>query len=398
MKKDIKKLLSDQSGISLIEVVVASAISIIIAMGVMQINSNSIKGMRQSTTDAELIVFKNTLRNNLSNGNNCANSFRGNYNFVNGGGTSLILDPAINTDNANTNIPTAAEMPPEYLSIPADARYYEFSNDGTKNPSPVQTFQVSRGSVIIYDENEDGTPAPPAADPSWSFTPDNPMPGTNTWKLVGVRVYEQDTASKQCAMHFLIQRNQGNTNQSFGAIEKSFWMNLSCSLTATGTVQWCSPSDSITPGFWKLVTAGTPSDGITYGAGPVIIAGGKDLELRDGGAIVMDSDQRFKKDEKIITNASKKLEQINGYYYFMRTEEFPERSFSFKKQIGVFAQEVESQFKEIVTTKDDGYKAVDYIKLIPVLIQAHKEQEKKIKSQQKQINALSKRIDNLNKK
>ena len=41
--------------------------------------------------------------------------------------------------------------------------------------------------------------------------------------------------------------------------------------------------------------------------------------------------------------------------------------------IGVIAQEVEEVLPEIVSTRDNGYKAVYYEKLVPLLIEAIKE-------------------------
>jgi hypothetical protein len=46
--------------------------------------------------------------------------------------------------------------------------------------------------------------------------------------------------------------------------------------------------------------------------------------------------------------------------------------------IGVIAQEVQKVLPEIVTTRDNGYMAVKYEKMIAVLIEAIKEQQKQI--------------------
>ena len=62
--------------------------------------------------------------------------------------------------------------------------------------------------------------------------------------------------------------------------------------------------------------------------------------------------------------------------------------FDDKKQIGVIAQEVETILPELVSTDNNGYKAVDYSKLTPVLIEAMKEQQAIIESQQKEIDEL----------
>jgi hypothetical protein len=46
--------------------------------------------------------------------------------------------------------------------------------------------------------------------------------------------------------------------------------------------------------------------------------------------------------------------------------------------IGVKAQEVETVLPELVTTRENGYKAVKYDKLVALLIECVKEQQKQI--------------------
>jgi hypothetical protein len=48
------------------------------------------------------------------------------------------------------------------------------------------------------------------------------------------------------------------------------------------------------------------------------------------------------------------------------------------RDIGVIAQEIEAVLPEIVTTRDNGYKAVKYEKMIALLIECVKEQQKQI--------------------
>ena len=56
--------------------------------------------------------------------------------------------------------------------------------------------------------------------------------------------------------------------------------------------------------------------------------------------------------------------------------------------IGVIAQQVEKIFPELVTTRDNGYKAVKYEKLTAVLIEAVKELTSKVESLESEINKL----------
>lgn len=93
------------------------------------------------------------------------------------------------------------------------------------------------------------------------------------------------------------------------------------------------------------------------------------------------SDARYKKNIASITDPLEKLEQLNGVTYNYRKEEFPEMKFTDKEQVGLIAQDVEKVFPQLVFEDDNGYKAVDYVKLIPLLIEA-------LKSQQKEIEAL----------
>jgi hypothetical protein len=102
------------------------------------------------------------------------------------------------------------------------------------------------------------------------------------------------------------------------------------------------------------------------------------------------SDIRYKKDIHPINDALKKIMNLSGYSYSLRTDEFPEMSFETKKQIGVIAQEVEKVLPEVVVTLQSGYKTVDYPKLIPLLIQGMKEQQQQIEELKKLVAELIK--------
>lgn len=103
------------------------------------------------------------------------------------------------------------------------------------------------------------------------------------------------------------------------------------------------------------------------------------------------SDLRYKKSIQPITNSLEKLQQLNGVTYQFNQTAFPEWQFDDKIQFGLIAQEVEKVFPEMVKTIDEkGYKGVDYVKLIPVLLEAIKELKKENNLQQQQIDQLLK--------
>jgi hypothetical protein len=90
------------------------------------------------------------------------------------------------------------------------------------------------------------------------------------------------------------------------------------------------------------------------------------------------SDARFKKNVEPLFQSLEKILKLKGVAYEMKTAEFPERNFNSSVQIGLIAQEVEHIVPEVVSTATDGYKSVDYAKLVPLLIEGMKEQQKQI--------------------
>jgi hypothetical protein len=72
----------------------------------------------------------------------------------------------------------------------------------------------------------------------------------------------------------------------------------------------------------------------------------------------------------------------------MRTKEFPQYHFTAGRQMGLLAQNVETVVPEAVNEKD-GYKGVDYARLVPLLIESIKEQQQQIDELKMQVRALS---------
>ena len=90
------------------------------------------------------------------------------------------------------------------------------------------------------------------------------------------------------------------------------------------------------------------------------------------------SDERLKENVEIIGSAVEKVEAINGVSFdWIPMEGVHVHS---GHDVGVIAQEVEKVLPELVTTRDNGYKAVKYEKLTAVLIQAVKELSERVKT------------------
>ncbi len=97
------------------------------------------------------------------------------------------------------------------------------------------------------------------------------------------------------------------------------------------------------------------------------------------------SDVRWKKQVTPLTGALDKIVKLQGVYYYWRSDEYPDLGFSNAKQIGLIGQDTEKIVPEVVTTDSNGYKGISYEKLVPLLIEAVKEQQREIEELKKII-------------
>ena len=86
---------------------------------------------------------------------------------------------------------------------------------------------------------------------------------------------------------------------------------------------------------------------------------------------------------------------LRGVNYNWKTAAFPKMNFEKERQLGLIAQEVESVVPEVVRTDVDGFKSVEYSKLVSLLIEAIKEQQNQIKQQKNDLNDLQVKLQNL---
>lgn len=99
-------------------------------------------------------------------------------------------------------------------------------------------------------------------------------------------------------------------------------------------------------------------------------------------SIAGSSDIRFKKNIRTVENALDKVKSLRGVYFNWNKDAFPDRYFGAQDELGFIAQEVEKVVPEIVTKENtkDEYRSVKYDKLVALLVEAIKEQQKQIDS------------------
>ena len=96
------------------------------------------------------------------------------------------------------------------------------------------------------------------------------------------------------------------------------------------------------------------------------------------GDVVISSDARLKSNIVSLGSTLPKLLQIDGKSYEMKG----------KQKIGVLAQEIQEVFPELVTKDGDEILAVNYQGLVPVLINALKEQQQEIDELKEMVQKL----------
>ena len=121
------------------------------------------------------------------------------------------------------------------------------------------------------------------------------------------------------------------------------------------------------------------------------------------GNIVLTSDERLKREIKLLSKEKDRLYLLQGKSYIKTTppsnikdvrydektgKELPvveKREVIEYQEYGFLAQELEEVFPDLVTQDSDGYYGVNYIGLIPVIVEALKDQRLEIEKQQEQI-------------
>ncbi len=106
--------------------------------------------------------------------------------------------------------------------------------------------------------------------------------------------------------------------------------------------------------------------------------------IRAGGDVIafFSSDERLKENIQPIEDALSKVELISGNTYDWK-EGFDNIHPHKGNDVGVIAQEVEKVLPQVVINRENGYKAVDYEKIVPLLIEAIKELSAKVKELEK---------------
>ncbi|RYU96887.1 tail fiber domain-containing protein [Emticicia agri] len=101
--------------------------------------------------------------------------------------------------------------------------------------------------------------------------------------------------------------------------------------------------------------------------------------LMPGGSMVTPSDMKLKRNIMDMSSMSKIISSLSPKTFYYKTDEYPRLGFSNTLQYGLIAQEVEKVLPSFVSPtrfpgENTSFKTVNYVGLIPILLQGMKEQ------------------------
>ena len=163
--------------------------------------------------------------------------------------------------------------------------------------------------------------------------------------------------------------------------------------TALGYMAYASASDATNQIVIGYQATGQADNSVVLGnsdvtaiymaedSGATIYAGNATFN----GDVVIQSDARLKSNIVSLGSTLPKLLQIDGKSYEMKG----------KQKIGVLAQEIQEVFPELVSEDDNEMLAVNYQGLVPVLINALKEQQSEIETYRDEVSELKEMVQKL---
>jgi hypothetical protein len=101
------------------------------------------------------------------------------------------------------------------------------------------------------------------------------------------------------------------------------------------------------------------------------------------------SDIRFKTNIQNMENPINKLRQIQGVSYNFSSNDTTHQKYvehsNFNKNFGFIAQDFQKIYPELVYEDSEGYLSIDYVSVIPILLEAIKEQQLQIEELKRAI-------------
>ncbi|KAJ0412339.1 hypothetical protein ATCC90586_009529 [Pythium insidiosum] len=122
-----------------------------------------------------------------------------------------------------------------------------------------------------------------------------------------------------------------------------------------------------------------------------------DGQVMGSGAYIDASDARFKRNVEPLapSEAAAAVSRLAGVSFEYRVDEFPQRGFGARRELGFIAQHVERVLPEVVGQDADGFKFVAYARVVPVLVEALKHEQRERQALQARVEAMQRQLEAL---
>jgi hypothetical protein len=188
-----------------------------------------------------------------------------------------------------------------------------------------------------------------------------------------------------------------NVNVGIGETNPGFPLNFSSSSGDKISVAGTSGDHfgfGIQPQLFQMYTQGKTDD-IVFGWGSSAAFNETMRIYGNGNALLQGrltelSDVHLKKNISLLQNSLQKIIQLNGYNYYWKN-----KNSDTSLQTGVIAQEVKKVIPDLVVADAEGMLSVNYMGLIPYLIQSIKEQQGEIILQKAEVTQQKEMINQL---
>ena len=255
---------------------------------------------------------------------------------------------------------TSASVADSYLKNTTDTLTGNLTVTGTINATEINTTVVSSsisfstGSNIFGDETSDKHQftgsidlAGPLTASAATISGDLIVTGIINGTLTG-------SIENAITSSYILGADVAGTVTSSSFATTSSYVNFNGGLTTTSDVQFDS---------FGVGAAATGTTGEIVATGDI--------------TAYYSSDERLKENIEVIPDAVNKVKQIKGVSFDWK-ENISDVTSKTGHDIGVIAQDIEAILPELVTTRDSGYKAVSYEKIVALLIEAIKDQQLQI--------------------
>jgi hypothetical protein len=255
---------------------------------------------------------------------------------------------------------TSASVANSYLKNTTDTLTGNLTVTGTINATEINTTVVSSsisfstGSNIFGDETSDKHQftgsidlAGPLTASAATISGDLIVTGIINGTLTG-------SIENAITSSYILGADVAGTVTSSSFATTSSYVNFNGGLTTTSDVQFDS---------FGVGAAATGTTGEIVATGDI--------------TAYYSSDERLKENIEVIPDAVNKVKQIKGVSFDWK-ENISDVTSKTGHDIGVIAQDIEAILPELVTTRDSGYKAVSYEKIVALLIEAIKDQQLQI--------------------